>query len=181
MHFETVLKHLLLLFKENQVKYALIGGVSLGLHGYARATIDLDFLILTENVDLVDQYLTKHGYRCLSKSEQFASYVSKNPILGRVDLMLTYNDLLITMLKRAKRKKFSEEIGFVSVLSPEDLIGLKLLAVKHDSKRYFKDMADVQELIRLYGKKLDYGLLKEHFSMYNKLDELKELWKNANE
>lgn len=179
MHFETVLKHLIKLFCDEKVEYALIGGVALGAVGYQRVTVDLDFLILIKDLELVHKYLTTHGYECLNTNQEFASYVSKNPILGRVDLMLAHNDLTQKMLQRAIVKKVSDDLGSLRVILPEDLIGLKLIAAKNNPKRAGKDLIDVQEIIKNNKKHLDYSLLKDYFKLYHNEDKLKEYWKNA--
>lgn len=179
MHFETVLKHLLKLFHDEKVEYALIGGGALGALGYQRTTVDLDFLILIQYLGIVHHYLTKHGYDCLNKNQEFASYVSKNPILGRVDFMLAHSDLTQKMLQRATLKIVSDELGTLRVIRPEDLVGLKLIAAKSNPKRAGKDLIDVQEIIKNNRKHLDYPLLKDYFKLYNNEEKLKEYWKDA--
>lgn len=83
------------------------------------------------------------------------------------------------MLERATHKKVSEELGTLRVLRPEDLIGLKLIAAHNNPVRYNKDMGDVQEIFKYYGKKLDYPLLKDYFKTHGIEEKLKEFWKNA--
>ncbi len=174
MHFETVLKHLLELFKEKEVEYALIGGVGLGLLGIQRATVDLDFMILIKDIGLVDKYMLSHGYSCLVKNDEFGSYLSKNPILGRVDFMFANTGMGQKMLKRSLLKTYSDELSQVAVLQPEDIIGLKLLALTNNKKRFGKDALDIKEIFRVYGKKLDLELVLEYAKIYSKEKEIQE-------
>ena len=48
-------KEFLALLEQNSVKYLLIGGYAVGVHGYPRATNDMDIFIsiATDNVALV--------------------------------------------------------------------------------------------------------------------------------
>lgn len=181
MHFETVLKHLIQLFRDEKVEYAIIGGIALGAWGYQRVTVDLDFLILSQDLEIAHKYLTTHGYSCLTKNKEFASYVSKNLILGRVDLMLAHNDLTQKMLQRSVKKRVSEELGSLRVIRPEDLIGLKLIAAHNNPKRHNRDMVDVQEIIKHYGKRLDYELVRDYFKAHKIEDKLRGFWKDASD
>lgn len=45
VNFERVLEALLAEFDRRRIRYAAIGGFALGVLGYPRTTIDLDFLV----------------------------------------------------------------------------------------------------------------------------------------
>lgn len=44
------------------IPYALCGGLALGVHGYIRATRDVDLLILTSDLEAVKQIAINQGY-----------------------------------------------------------------------------------------------------------------------
>ncbi|MEC4684674.1 MAG: hypothetical protein VST71_02935 [Nitrospirota bacterium] len=43
MDFKFIIEKLMTAFKEQDIQYALIGGLGLGLWGVPRATVDIDF------------------------------------------------------------------------------------------------------------------------------------------
>jgi predicted nucleotidyltransferase len=63
----------------------------------------------------------------------------------------------------------------VKVLLIEDLIGLKLQALANDPKNRFAiDAADIQRLLKLHRNRLDIGLVREYFRLFEKEDLLNE-------
>ncbi len=59
----------------------------------------------------------------------------------------------------------------IPVLSPEDIIGLKVQAIANDAQREPNDICDMRLLLeyQLHRKKLiDWELLDEYFSLFNK-------------
>jgi len=73
---------------------------------------------------------------------------------------------LICSNERRKKRFFDEPLK-ITVLKPEDLIGLKLQAIKNDSLRWRNDMADIESLINIYGRKLDLSLVKKYFQIFD--------------
>src|SRR4051794_21249562 len=57
-------KEFLRLFNENRVDYLLVGGYAVGLHGYPRATVDLDLWVraTTDNADRILKALHSFGF-----------------------------------------------------------------------------------------------------------------------
>ena len=57
-------ENLLKLLNENKVKYVIIGATAFPIHGYVRATIDIDILIepSTENAKRTLKALSDFGY-----------------------------------------------------------------------------------------------------------------------
>lgn len=47
---------------EEQIPYAIIGGMALGLHGFERVTADVDVLTTREGLDAIHQRLIGRGY-----------------------------------------------------------------------------------------------------------------------
>ncbi|MCP4714634.1 MAG: nucleotidyltransferase family protein, partial [Deltaproteobacteria bacterium] len=64
MDFKTVTEKLLTQFEEQKIHYALMGGFALGAWGVPRATVDIDFLILKNDLPQVNRILTVMGYEC---------------------------------------------------------------------------------------------------------------------
>ena len=49
-------------FSRNDIKYSIIGGIAMALHDEPRFTKDIDFLIMSEEIDNVRGLLEKLGY-----------------------------------------------------------------------------------------------------------------------
>ena len=64
------------------------------------------------------------------------------------------------MLERAEEKEiFGGELK-IKVLKPEDLIGLKLQAVKNNPSRKEMDIADIKALVSAQQEPLDWPLIR---------------------
>ena len=48
--------------ERNGIEYAVCGGLALAIHGFARATLDIDILILAENLEKAYQVAAKKGF-----------------------------------------------------------------------------------------------------------------------
>lgn len=59
----------------------------------------------------------------------------------------------------------------IPVLSPEDIIGLKVQAIANDAQREAADIYDMRLLLEYQlqrGRLIDWELLDEYFSLFNK-------------
>jgi predicted nucleotidyltransferase len=68
-------KELLRLFNQNKVKYLLIGGYAVSLHGFVRATNDIDLAVSDdpENAQAVVNALHEFGFRSGVSTELFTT------------------------------------------------------------------------------------------------------------
>ena len=74
MNFERVLEALLAEFDRRRIRYAAIGGFALGVLGYPRTTIDLDFLVHKDDLSKVHDLLTDLGYQRVVHTENVSQY-----------------------------------------------------------------------------------------------------------
>jgi len=174
MDFKTVTSGLLQRFIERRVRYGLIGGFALGLWGGTRSTVDLDFLVHRDDVANIDVIMKELGYTCGFKSENVSQYVSAQKIFGEVDFLHAFRQASLEMLDRAVEKKIFNGELIIKVLMPEDLIGLKLQAIKNNSARKEQDMADIKALKFARLGKLDWELIKRYAEILEAADLLKE-------
>ena len=172
MEFKLVFEKLLSEFDRQNVRYALIGGFALGLWGLGRATVDIDFLVMRDDMLKVDAIMTHLGYECRHKSENVSQYISPLKIFGEVDFVHAFRNVSVAMLKRAERKTAFGNTLSIPVLKPEDIIGLKLQAVKNDKSRRSMDLDDVKLLLKEQKGKIDYAVIEE----YVKLLGMEEIW-----
>ncbi len=84
--------------------------------------------------------------------------------MGQVDFLFARRKYAVAMLDRAES---SELLDYpVKVIQPEDLIGLKVQSSSNDPQRMPKDMADIEDLVRKFNRKLDWALIAEYFEIF---------------
>ena len=84
------------------------------------------------------------------------------------------------MMERSESRPSS--MGNLVVLQPEDLIGLKLQALVNDPRREIREIEDMRALLaasKLEGRSVDWELLEDYFSLFERDALLQEL-RNAN-
>ena len=80
MNFEEVIRRLVNALEGSGVSDALIGGFAMALGGMQRATVDLDFILMLEHLELADRILVDCGYARVFRSENVSHYeVSVRP------------------------------------------------------------------------------------------------------
>lgn len=182
MDFEKVIRLIIENFDKGKIRYALIGGFALGVLGIPRATVDIDFIVLKDDMLKVDNIMKSLGYECIFKSENVSQYVSQINIFGEVDFLHAFRKTAVEMLKRSIEKDIFGGSLKIKIVRPEDIIGLKLQSIANDDKRANKEYADIESLLSQYKKDLDWSVLEEYFTIFNnksKFIELKEKYYNA--
>ena len=166
MDFKTVTKKLLSAFSDESVTYALIGGYAVGLWGVARGTVDIDFLVPRDEMAKVHRIMESLGYETRFASENVTQYVSPLTAFGEIDFLHAFRNASLSMLARSVEKMLFNDELTIKVLLPEDLIGLKVQAFTNDPTRERLDMFDVESLMSIHGKALDWELIGEYFSLF---------------
>lgn len=166
MDFKTVTKMLLAAFSEEGVAYALIGGYAVGLWGVPRGTVDMDFLVRRDDMSKVHRIMESIGYEVRFASENVTQYVSPLAIFGEIDFLHAFRDASLGMLERSVEKTLFNDGLSIQVLLPEDLIGLKVQAFANDKTRAPIDMYDIEMLMKIHGKVLDWELIGEYFELF---------------
>ncbi len=172
MDFQEVSSTLVRDFEKEGIHYALIGGFALGFWGAARATVDMDFLLLVEDKEAVEDILSSYNYQCIQKSENVGQYVAETANYGSVDFIYAARNISRKMLERSVEIEFGTDQK-IRVLLPEDIIGLKIQALSNDPSREVKDYADIDALIKARqtgDRKIDWQVLSEYFELFDKLN-----------
>jgi hypothetical protein len=130
MDFKTVTTNLLTALDHGHISYALIGGFAVSLWGYQRATVDMDFLVNRNDLEKVRQIVEGLGYHCIHASENVSQFVSDDKRFGHLDFLHAFRPASLSMLERATHKTVFDEGQTIPVIQPEDLIGLKIQAIK---------------------------------------------------
>lgn len=154
------------IFTKNGIKHALIGGFALAAHGINRATVDIDFLAEGTRQGDITRLLTSEGYILKHSSADVLQFAGE----GFVDVLLANRPLSRQMLDRAVLEKNLS----VYVLTPEDLIGLKIQAYVNDAAREHQDKADIQNLISKFPH-LNWVLVKQYADLFNQWSEIERL------
>jgi hypothetical protein len=128
------------------VPVLMIGGHALPAFGIARQTVDVDYLITDSGSKVLDDILTKTGYRETERTENFVRYSHSSIYLMDVDIMLVDSNTFEKMMERS----FIYQAGTLNIRIPclAHLIALKLHAIKNNPKRELKDLNDIVELLR---------------------------------
>ena len=177
MNFERVLEALLGEFDYRHIRYAAIGGFALGVLGYPRTTIDLDFLVHEDDLSKVHDVLAHLGYQRVVHTENVSQYRHNDDAWGSIDFIHAFRKTSLAMLTRAKSYPVFGETRTVKAVDPEDVIGLKVQAMINDPDRKSQESADVERLMGLYGSKLDWKRIQEYYNIFGLGEEAKRLRK----
>lgn len=141
------LKALLSAFDTHKVDYALCGGLAMAVHGFFRATIDIDLLIHRESLEEIKSLARSLGYTIEALPMTFSKGAIEIRRLSKLDSdagdVLMLDLLLVTpQLENiwATRTEAEWEGGKITVVSREGLIALKSF---RNSKQ---DLADIESL-----------------------------------
>jgi len=141
MDFKNVLEKLLIAFKEQNIRYALMGGFAMGLWGGSRSTVDLDFLVHRDDMQKIHGIVTALGYEIHHKTENVSQYTSPLTVFGGIDFIHAFREASVEMLERAVEKDIFSGMLKIRTLIPEDIIGAeKELVEPGNSEELKKDM-----------------------------------------
>lgn len=169
MDFPGTFRSILEKFKEDQIDYALIGGLALSFWGYPRATHDLDFMVLAKKKEIARKGMEELGFKVLRETENVAQYERGS---DRVAFIYAVRVHGLKVLERACEKEF---FGLkFKVACPEDIIGLKVQSLANNPLRWFKEMADIETLLVENRGRLDLELVGQYFKLFN----LEKDWKS---
>ena len=181
MDFANTLPALVARFDAQPLRYALIGGLAMALHGVQRTTLDADFILLADDLDDCHSILESLGFQRAFHSENVSHYTATKAALGRVDLLHAFRPATLGMLKRAERMPLTPDCT-IPVVHIEDLIGLKIQAACNDPARTTSDWSDIHQLIQHAGhtgQVLDWELIEDYLALFDQshhLPTLKDLY-----
>ena len=177
MDFEKVFEIILKEFEKKDIHYALIGGFAMGAHGILRTTMDLDFLVDSRDLLKIKNIMKDYSYNCAFESENVSQYVSDLDIFGEIDFIHAFRKTSLTIIKSSKKLPIFEGKFKINVANPEDIIGLKLQALVNNPSRETREYADIEDIMDTFKGKLNWSLMKEYFSIFEKEDKYHELEK----
>ncbi len=167
------LRELVSRFEAGGIRHALIGGLAVNVHGYSRATHDVDFLVDLDDEARIHALMLEMGYEAIDRREDLSSYVSGN---RRADFVHAHREVSRALLSGATRVAYG---GLqLAVISAEGLLGLKIQAFNDDPRR-LRDLADMLEVMRERGSTLNWEEVRGYFGIFDREDLFDELRRAA--
>lgn len=179
MNFLSTFELLVKSFQEENIDFALIGGLALQQFGVTRTTNDIDFLVLVSDKDKVKKVMLKLDYELRHESIDVFNFFSKTSSFDRIDFLIAHRKYALGILERAELKQVLSGKYKVKFIKPEDQIGLKIQSSTNDPERYHQDMADIKALIKVNYNKLDMNLIREYFLLFKREIELDTIIKEV--
>lgn len=138
------------------IEYMVIGAVALTAHGYPRFTADVDLVLTTEGLEVFHRELIGLGYRPAFEGAKKKLRSTRNDVAIEVITVGEYpGDGRPKPVTFPHPSTSSIRISGVQVVTLEKLIELKLASGMTAPDR-LKDLADVQELIKLRSLSSDF-------------------------
>jgi len=168
MNFSRVIEEVCGRLDDADIQYALIGGFAMALRGVQRATVDLDFIMLMEDLDRADAILKSQGYKRVFHSENVSHYRCEQTDFGRIDILHAFRAPSVGMLARADRI----DVGggqSLPVAATEDIIGLKIQAAVNDPGRAEQDWLDIRLLLEaaaIQNAGMDWELIGDYLEIF---------------
>lgn len=139
------------------IEYMVIGAVALTAHGYLRFTADVDVVLTTEGLETFRRELVGLGYRPASEGARKKFRSTRNGVAIELITAGEYpGDGAPKPVAFPHPSTASTRMSGVQVVTLEKLIELKLASGMTAPDR-LKDLADVQELIKIRGLSADYA------------------------
>lgn len=176
MNFARVLAAVSDFLDEKSYRHALIGGVALAAYGFARTTLDLDFVLEAEAEEDVIRFLEARGYQTLRRSSGYSSHAHPDLLWGRVDILYVRGETSREIFGSC-RSSMGPGGRNVLLPKPEHLAAMKALAMKNDPSRTFQEMADIRFLLGLPG--VDRAEIRAYFERHGMKERFDELDENT--
>jgi hypothetical protein len=132
---------------QRDLAYAVCGGWAMTIHGYPRATMDIDVMISADDLAEAWTIATNLGYQIEGRPLQFHDGAIEIRRISKVDaetkIVFTIDFLLVTDSTQQiwrDRERIEWEHGSISTVSREGLIHLKRLSGR------LQDLADIERL-----------------------------------
>jgi len=143
--------------EKHGIEYSVIGAIALNQHGYQRFTVDINLLLSKEGLEKFHEELVGRGYRPAFEGarKKFRS-TDRNVPIEIITAGEYPGDGKPKPISFPDPKESRVIINGISTVTLEMLINLKLASGMTDPGR-LKDLADVQELIKIKGLEADFA------------------------
>ena len=168
------MEHVTRRLREEAIPYAVIGGMSLVLHGFVRVTGDVDLLTTREGLDQIHRLLVGRGF---VPAYSGARKALKDTTTGVKVEFITEGEYPGDGKPKPVRfpdpRSASVDREGFNVIALDKLIELKLASGLTAEHRRLNDLGDVQRLItalnlsRDYGTQLDSSVRDEYYRLWD--------------
>lgn len=140
------LSQLISALDENEIEYAVCGGLALTIHGFPRATFDIDILIRPESLENSYKIAAQYGYDIRGLDMSFKERAVEIRRVSKIDddgEVLSLDLLLVTPKVEdvwKKKEKFIWQDRELWIVSRDGLIKMKTLAGRA------KDLIDIDRI-----------------------------------
>ena len=142
------LRDLIARFDENGIEYALCGGMAMGVHGFVRMTMDIDFLIPVGSLEAVLGIATELGYTIRGKDLSFKHGTVEIRRISKIDSetgdLLPLDFILVTPTNQQvwdSRVNAEWKFGQITIVTRDGLIAMKKLRSSD------QDIVDIERLV----------------------------------
>ena len=131
---------------ENEIEYAVCGGLALAIHGFARATLDIDILIQAESLEKAYEIAAEKGYDIRGLDMSFKERAVEIRRVSKIDddgEVLSLDLLLVTPKVEdvwETKEKLIWQDRELWIVSRQGLIKMKQLAARA------KDLIDIDRI-----------------------------------
>ena len=163
--FETLDKET----RKRNLRFLVIGGLAVTLHGYSRDTADLDLLISAPQREPWLGLFSELGYAVYKDAGVFIQLSPPKQGAWPVDLMLVQEGTFATMFAAGHEEDLYGTRSRIPSL--EHLIALKLHALKNGRfERFLKDFLDTENLIRISRLDIKSENMRQLFTRYGTME-----------
>jgi hypothetical protein len=144
--FFEELKNIVASLEENEVEYAVCGGLALTIHGFPRATFDIDILIREESLTKAFELAEQQGFDIRGLDISFKERAVEIRRVSKIEHngeVLSLDFLLVTSFVEdvwEGKEKLLWDDKILSIVSREGLIKMKKLAGRA------KDLIDIDRM-----------------------------------
>lgn len=149
---------------EHGIRLMLVGGHAMQAYGIVRQTLDIDWMAKDEDVPKIREVMKNNGCVLLAETENFLRY--HNPETGVMDIDVLIVDPETFKILYNSGSTFDTTFGKWRIPSPAHFIALKLHAIKNDSKREIRDIADIVYVLRKKGSEISTENLRQLCDKY---------------
>jgi len=172
VNFAGVLQTVTAFLDHQGAHYAVIGGVALVMYGLPRTTLDLDLVVDFAVQDSLIQWLEARGYETVHRSLGYSNHSHSDPLWGDLDFVYVRGETAEKLFSGCRKAKGPGGLE-VPVPSPEHLAALKVVSLKNDPDRAFRDQEDLRFLLHLPG--VDQTEIRSYFERHGLSERFEEI------
>ena len=140
------LSQIVFALEENEIEYAVCGGLALTIHGFPRATFEIDILIQAESLEKAFEIAAEKGYDIRGLDISFKERAVEIRRVSKIDEdgeVISLDFLLVTPQVEdvwTTKENLIWQDRDLSIVSRQGLIKMKKLAGRH------KDLIDIDRI-----------------------------------